>query len=199
MYRIICICLCFSILFCSENEEKLQQINPHVSLVVHESLINDFFANMGKISGTSSNSVIEYTWSLLNPRIEIFKDEALFFAEVNAKTDLFSITRDVEGSVKVTYDEKKNLIVVAVDKADIILDVDLFGKNILLGELDIAKYFSKDFTYEGIKPFNNEIDFTLPNTKKKKIKVETKQYELLLLENMIQLNTEFIFNQVDEQ
>ena len=154
---------------------------------------------MGKISGTSSNSVVEYTWSLLNPRIEIFKDEALFFAEVNAKTDLFSITRDVEGSVKVTYDEKKNLIVVAVDKADIILDVDLFGKNILLGEIDIAKYFSKDFTYEGIKPFNNEIDFTLPNTKKKKIKVETKHYELLLLENMIQLNTEFIFNQVDEQ
>ena len=80
---------------------------------------------MGKISGNSSNSVVEYTWSLLNPRIEIFKDEALFFAEVNAKTDLFSITRDVEGSVKVTYDEKKNLIVVAVDKADIILDVCL--------------------------------------------------------------------------
>ena len=154
---------------------------------------------MGKISGTSSNSVIEYKWSLLNPRIEISKDEALFFAEVNAKTDLFSITRDVEGSVKVTYDEKKNLIVVAVDKADIILDVDLFGQKILLGEIDIAKYFSKNFTYEGIKTFNNEIDFTLPNRKNKKIKVMTKQYELLLLENMIKLNAEFIFNQVIEQ
>ena len=59
----------------------------------------------------------------------------------------------------------------------------------------MISYFSKDFTYEGIKPFNNEVDFTLPNTKKKRIKVNTKQYELILLEDMIQLNTEFIFDQ----
>ena len=193
--KILYILVFFSFSFSSDIQKEVKQINPHVSLVIHESLINDFFANTGKITGVGNSEIIDYNWSLLNPRIEILKDQALFFAQINVKHDLFSFTRDVEGSVKVVYNEEENLIIVSVDEADLILDVDLFGKNILLGEIDIAKYFSKDFTYEGIKPFNNEVDFTLPNTKKKRIKVNTKQYELILLEDMIQLNAEFIFDQ----
>jgi hypothetical protein len=170
--------------------------SPHVSLILHESLINDFFSNIGKIKGKNSNAMFEYEWSLLNPRIEIYDGEALFFAEVNAKTDMFSITRDVKGSVLVVYNEDEDFIEVSIDKADVILDVNLFGNNVLLGEIDIAKYFTKSFTFEGIKPFDNEINFALPNTKERKIKVKTKKYDLILLENIIQLNAEFIFEEI---
>ena len=80
-------------------------------------------------------------------------DNSLFFAEINAKTDLFSITRDVHGIVKVEYIEKDNIIEVSISKADVMLDVNLFGNNILLCEIDIAKYFTKSFTFEGIYSF----------------------------------------------
>ncbi len=180
------------------NEEiKIDTSVSHVSLVIHEQLLNDFFNNIGKIKGNSSGSSIDYEWSLMKPRIEIHPEEALFFAKINAKTDVFSITRDVEGSVKVIYNEEENIIEVSIDKADVILDVNLFGKNVLLGEIDIAKYFTKSFVFEGLKSYNNEIDFTLPNANEKKINVQTKTYELVLLEDMIQLTVEFNFKEID--
>tara|TARA_B100000700_G_C14744515_1_gene714589 strand:- start:82 stop:636 length:555 start_codon:yes stop_codon:yes gene_type:complete len=184
-------------LFAESNEENTTSSNPHVSLILHESLLNDFFSNIGEIKGKNSSSVIDYEWTLLNPRIEILEGEALFFAEINAKTDLFSITRDVHGIVKVEYIEKDNIIEVSISKADVMLDVNLFGNNILLGEIDIAKYFTKSFTFEGIKPFNNDIDFNLPNSKQRKIKVKNKNYQLSLLEDMIKLDAEFIFEKIE--
>ena len=194
----------FSFLFSIELQDSSKQkilinerLNSHVSLIIHEELLNDFFNNIGEIKGKNSGATIDYEWSLLNPRIEIHANEALFFAEVNARTDIFSITRDVVGTVKVSYSEEENIIEVSIDKADVILDVNLFGKKIILGELNIAKYFSKSFTFEGIKSYKNEIDFNLPSAKQKKIKVQTKNYQLLLLEKMIQLNAIFEFNEVE--
>jgi len=181
----------------SNEEIKIDTSASHISLIIHEQLLNDFFSNIGKIKGNSSGSSIDYEWSLIKPRIEIHPEEALFFAKINAKTDVFSITRDVEGSVKVSYDEEENIIEVSIDKADVILDVNLFGKNVLLGEIDIAKYFTKSFVFEGLKSYNNEIDFTLPNTDEKKIKIQTQTYELVLLEDIIQLSVVFNFEEID--
>ena len=109
--------------------------------------MNDFFKAMGKIEGGGSGSSIDYTWELKNPRIDINVDEAIFSAKINAKTDLFSITKDVKGTVDITYDETDNIIQIVIDKADVILDVNLFGNNIVLAEIDIAKYFSKPLNF----------------------------------------------------
>ena len=58
----------------------------HISLIIHESLINSFFENMGEIKGDGKNPIIAYTWYLLQHRIEIEQDKASFHAKVRAKT-----------------------------------------------------------------------------------------------------------------
>ena len=171
--------------------------NPHVSLIIHEELLNDFFKAMGKIEGGGSGSSIDYSWQLKNPRIDIKVGEAIFSAKINAKTDLFSITRDVKGTVDVTYDEDDNIIQIVIDKADVILDVDLFGNNVVLAEIDIAKYFSKPLRLEGPKSFDNQIDYKLPTGEKKKMGVSTKSYKLMLIEDAIQLVTTLVFKTIE--
>ena len=176
---------------------QTEDIIPHVSLVIHEDLLNDFFKAMGKIKGNGRGASIDYSWELKKPRIDINVHEALFSAKINAKTDLFSITKDVKGTVDVTYDKSDNIIQIVVDRADVILDFDLFGNNVVLAEIDIAKYFSKPLRLDGPKSFDNQIDYTLPTGEKKKMSVTTKSYELILVEDAIQLITTLDFNTIE--
>ena len=46
----------------------------HISLIIYEDLINEFFSNMGKIKKKEKN----YEWALKNPRISIKDKKAIF-------------------------------------------------------------------------------------------------------------------------
>ena len=177
--------------------KQSEDLTPHVSLLVHEELLNDFFKAMGKIEGGGSGSSINYTWQLKNPRIDINVDEGIFSAKINAKTDLFSITKDVKGTVDITYDETDNIIQIVIDKADVILDVNLFGNNIVLAEIDIAKYFSKPLRLDGPKRFDNHIDYKLPTGEEKMMAVSTKSYKLILIQDAIQLVSTLDFKTIE--
>ena len=176
---------------------QTEDITPHVSLLIHEQLINDFFKEMGEIKGGGKGASIDYTWQLKNPRIDVSSDKAIFTAKINAKTDFLSITKDVKGTVDISYDIEENIIQIVIDKADVILDVDLFGNNIVLAEIDIAKYFSKPLRLDGPKSFNNHIDYKLPTGEMKMMGVTTKSYKLVLIEDAIQLITTLDFNTIE--
>jgi len=178
----------------SETQIDSLENEKHISLIIHESLINTFFANMGEIKGEGESSIIDYTWYLLNPRVEINEDKASFHAKVRAKTRNFRTTKDVIGTVEVSFDKETNMVDVKVDKADVVLDIDIFGKTIELGRLDIAKYFSKSLKLKGPQSLDKQVDFTLPNGEKRKINVEVVSYELKLIEGAIQLSTSLDFS-----
>ena len=183
----------------TNNELKLDSVedDKHISLIIHEELINSFFSNMGEIKGEGTNPVFDYTWFLINPRIEIIKDQASFHAKVRAKTKNFRTTKDVIGTVQVSYDKETNLVQVKVAKADVVLDIDVFGKKIELGRLDIAKYFSKSLKLKGPEAFDKQVDFTLPNGQVRKIDIDVISYQLKLIDNAIELSTVLDFKVSD--
>ena len=191
----------FSIIFAfaqADADTNIQQPNPdHISLTIHEDLINVFFQNMGEIRGEGTSSVMDYSWFLLEPRVEIEENQAHFYAKVRAKTKNFRITRDVVGTMSVTFDQEQNILDVMVDKADVILDVDIFGKNIVLGKLDIAKHFTKSLKLDGPQGVANDIEFNLPSGEAKKMNIEVVSYDLSLIKDAIKISTSLGFTAVD--
>ena len=178
----------------TETEITEPQPNPdHLSLTIHESLINSFFQNMGEIRGEGTSSVMDYSWFLLEPRVEIEEDRAHFFAKVRAKTKNFRITRDVVGLMSITFDQEQNILDVKVDKADVILDVDILGKNVVLGKLDVAKHFSKSLQLNGPQSIEDEVDFKLPDGSIRIMDVEVVSYDLKLLKDEIIISTSLGF------
>jgi len=177
----------------SENKEPFQE---HISLVVHENLINDFFANMGQIKGEGTSSIVDYSWYLLNPRIEIDSTGGSFHGKVRAKGSNFRVTRDIVGSVKISYDKDVNKLYVEIEKADVILDVDIFGKNVVLGKIDIAKYFTKSLKLDGPQGVANDIEFKLPSGETKKMNVEVSSYDLSLIQDAIKISTSLGFQPI---
>ena len=182
-------------LLTSENKEAIFQ--EHISLIVHESLINTFFQNMGDIHGEGTSSVVDYTWHLLNPRVEIEEKGASFLGKVRIKGNNFRVTRDLVGNVSITYDKETNILNIQVDKADVILDVDIFGQNIVLGTLDIANYFTKSLKLDGPQGIADKIEFTLPSGQLKKMKVEVASYDLKLQKDEIKVSTSLEFKEIE--
>ena len=179
----------------SNNKENVFQ--EHISLIVHESLINTFFQNMGKIQGEGTSSIVDYTWHLLDPRIEIEEKGASFHGKVRIKGSNFRVTRDLIGNVSITYDKKTNILDIQVDKADVILDIDIFGQNVVLGNLDIAKYFVKSLKLDGPQGIADEVEFTLPSGQLKKMKVEVSSYDLKLQKDEVKVSTSLEFKEVE--
>ena len=137
-------------------------------------MLNDFFNNIGEIKGSGKSSYIDYDWYLLNPRIEIDSTGAFFNAKIKAKTEYLQSTKNVKGTVDVSYDQETNKIEVKIDTAKVILDVDVLGNNIVLTEIDIAKYFSKSLRLDGPRSIENEINYQLPSGEVRKMKVSNK-------------------------
>ena len=186
------ICLISFALSQSESD-SLKIPEDHISLTIHESLLNTFFQNIGEIRGEGTNAVIDYSWFLLEPRVEIEEDQIHFYAKVRAKTKNFRVTRDVVGNMSVTFDQESNILDVKVDKADVILDIDIFGKNVVLGKVDIAKQFSKSLQLNGPQSIEDEINFKLPNGSIRKMDVVVSSYDLKLIKDAIILSTTLAF------
>ena len=185
------IIIIISVLVSQEN--KLE--NYHISLRLHENLINDFFGNMGNIEGKGKAGLTSYKWKLIEPRIDIEEDTILFFSKIKLSVGELKTHKNVEGWVSASYNQETNKVQLKVEEAKVILDIDIFGNNVVLTELDIAHYFSKPFNLNGPQPMAEHIEFDLPNGEVREIKVGKDQSYMILEKDAILVKTSLNFSQ----
>ena len=182
------------LLLCSLGFMQDEQLSHyHISLSLHENLINDFFANMGVIDGKGETAVGSYNWKLVEPRIDIEEDTILFLSKVRLSIGELKTYKDVKGWVSATYNQEINKVILQIEEAKVILDIDIFGKNYVITELDIAHYFDKPFRLDGPQPMSDHIEFSLPNGSKREIKIGTNQSYMVLIKDIILIKTSLDF------
>tara|TARA_B110000116_G_C16798531_1_gene568529 strand:+ start:2942 stop:3520 length:579 start_codon:yes stop_codon:yes gene_type:complete len=170
-------------------------LNYHISLSLHENLINDFFIGMGEISGKGETPLGSYKWVLLNPKIDIEEDTILFISKVKLSFGDMKTHKDVKGWVSATFNKETNKVELKIEEAKVILDLDIFGKNIVLTELDIAHYFSKPFNLNGPQAMNEHVEFNLPNGDIRQIKVSNRESYMYLKKDAIIVKTLLDFSE----
>ena len=168
-------------------------LNYHITLSLHEDLINDFFKGMGEISGKGETAIVSYQWKLVEPKIDIEEDTILFHSKVRLSVGDMKTHKNVKGWVSANFNEETNKVELKIEEANVILDIDLFGKNMVLTELDIAHYFSKPFNLNGPQPMTEHIEFNLPNGDIRKINVSTKQSHMSIEKDAILVKTKLDF------
>ena len=170
----------------------------HISLLLNENMINEFLKGILPIKDSGAALLIQYHWELINPRLDIEKDTALFFSDVKLSVGPIETTKKIKGWVSVKFDKTINKIILKIEEAKVALDINLFGKNILLKELNIAEYFSTPFKLNGPEPISSKIEYKLPNGEIRKISCRTVKSELTLVEDAIEVLTTLEFNKIHE-
>ena len=183
----------YILLSCALSNPKSEKIEmggaDHISLIIHEDLINEFFANMGKIKGDLGGG---FDWFLKNPKIRISQEKAIFKAEMQVKSSLLSVTRDVVGKVDISYNKDDNLIIISVVEADVIVDIGGYD----LGKVDIGKHFKKSLRLNGPQAVSDFVEFKLPSGGKRRIDIEVVSYSLKLIDGAIKVSTSLGFESV---
>ena len=159
----------------------------HLSLIIHENLINDFFSNMGEITGSGGNSVASYEWKLVNPHVEIEQETIHFISDISISVGDYSTTKNIIGYISSTFDSVTNSIDLKIEEAKVVIDVDFWGSNYIVTELDLAGFFPNAFSLNGPNVLNKQVDFKLPNGETRIVSVELKESYLVLDKDIIQV------------
>lgn len=158
--------------FCGQTKKKEKEIND-VSFSLHEETVNKVFTAVGDIHGTSDYEVMlisgKYDWWIKNPRINIRPDSSEFICDALVKVSLFEYKTQVVGDVKISYDDEKNLIYIKISRAVFELYTMVFGNKVHIKNIHLEDHFKDPFTFEGPRTMATDMEFTMPDSTKKKI------------------------------
>lgn len=164
------------------------------TVVIHQQMLSKFLESIGDVSGVQRSGGVDYEWKVKNPKIIILKDKAEFKADVQLKTTLLNYVTPAYGDVEIVYDPTPNLILVKVKNAFFDLYIDLFGKRMKLGEINLSRFYKAEFKFSGPKIVQTEIDLALPNGHKKML-INATNRKLSLEPEKIMVTTDFIFSE----
>jgi len=164
------------------------------TVVIHQQMLSKFLESIGDVSGVQRSGGIDYEWKVKNPKIVILKDKAEFKADVQLKTKGLNYLTPAYGDVEILYDPTPNLILVKVKNAFFDLYVDLFGKRMKLGEINLSTFYKAEFKFSGPKIVQTEIDLALPNGHKKML-IDATNRKLSLEPEKIMVTTDFVFSE----
>lgn len=170
-----------------------------LEMVLHERTINSLLNVIGNITGKSEYEVLkikgDYTWSIINPHIELRPGKSHFVTDVNVKTGSLSYTNEVRGDVKIWYDSSSNNINIKVEKAVFSIYTKLFGKKIHITDVDLANYLTDAFSFEGPLTMKTDVSFTMPDGTEKKVYTWPAKCALSVIDKAVMVTCELKFSE----
>jgi hypothetical protein len=152
------------------------------SVSLHEEAINKVFTAIGEISGKSEYEVLlikgEYTWRIVNPKINLKPDSSDFTCDAKVEVGPFNYKTQVVGNVKITYDARKNEISIKITRAIFELYTVVFENKIHIKDIHLEDQFKDPFIFEGPKTLATDMSFTMPDSTIRKIYVQPNDCEM---------------------
>ena len=168
---LILLAVFYSNVYLSQNKKR-SPINDF-SFTLHEETVNKVLATLGEISGSSDFEVLlikgTYTWTIINPKINIRPDSSYFTCDAIVKTGFFEYKSKVVGNVKIDYLDANNTIYIKISRAVFELYTVVLSKKIHIRDIHLEDKFKEPFAFSGPRAFRTTLDFPLPDSTSKRI------------------------------
>ena len=176
---------------------QLHAQKQDLTITIKEPIVNKIFAALGDIKGTAPYSFIfmegNYTWQLINPRIQLHPGRADFITDAKVTVGKFNYAMHVVGNVEVCYEPQTNLIYVEITEAKFPLNIMFLGSLKHLWDVDLANYFETPFVFEGPLTIGTEFHFPMPDNTISTIYAHAMSCDLKVQEKQITVSTEVGF------
>lgn len=165
------------------------QVYNDFAVVLHEETINKVFTAIGEISGKNDYEVLlikgTYTWTVINPKINLKPDSSDFTCDAKVDVGPFNYKTKVVGNVKISYDSKKNEISIRITRAIFELYTMVLGKKLHIKDIHLEEHFKDPFVFEGPRSFATDMTFTLPDSTVKKVYVQPTECMMKVIKQTI--------------
>jgi len=179
----------FTLLFIIQMNVVFSQKSDDFTFFLHENTINKVFKVIGDITGKSEYEVMlikgHYTWTVINPKINLLPDSSDFMCDVKVEVGPFTYQSQVIGNVKIMYDNKKNEISLRITKAIFELYTMVFGSKIHIKDIHLEEQFKDPFVFEGPQSLSTDMQFTMPDSTIKKVYIQPKKCDMKVVKQAI--------------
>lgn len=163
------------------------------AFVLSERAVNKVFTAIGEINGKSEYEVLgiikgHYNWKVINPKINFKPDSSDFTCDAKVEVGPFGYKSQVLGRVKISYDNKSNLISIKITSAVFELYTMVLGKKIHIKDIHLEDYFKDPFLFEGPRSFATDMSFTMPDSTLKQIYVQPTQCVMKVSKQLIKIS-----------
>lgn len=163
------------------------------AFVLSERAVNKVFTAIGEINGKSEYEVLgiikgHYNWKVINPKINFKPDSSDFTCDAKVEVGPFGYKSQVLGRVKITYDNKSNLISIKITSAVFELYTMVLGKKIHIKDIHLEDYFKDPFVFEGPRSFATDMSFTMPDSTLKQVYVQPTQCVMKVSKQIIKIS-----------
>lgn len=187
-YLLLCLCILSNLTLTAQ--EIPVSNDRDVKIVIEESMINKVLSVIGPVSGDGNADIkiskVDYSWTVKKPVIHFENGRANFYADANIKVSGVNYSSPVTGYCDVEYDPKTNKLNLQVKSADFDLEFKVFGKKVKLGSVDVARFYSPKFEFDGPEPINQIVSMDLPDGKKS-FQITTNEPELFINDGSIEI------------
>lgn len=152
------------------SRQDTASVTPHISFVIHQSAINDLLAAIGDLEGDGSvlfrSGLTKYAWKVEQPRLTIADTGAVFVADVSVKGFGMDYTTEGLGKAHIEYDHANDQINLVLETIIVEIRTKILGKEIKLGELDIAAFYDPKVKILGPLPLQTDFNVKKQDEKK---------------------------------
>lgn len=175
-------------------------------IIINQSALNKFLEAVGPLtykgnfSKKSMNLLIDYSWTVQNPSIQIHPEKAVFKADVsievgpvkkgsfNILSSPFKYPTTAKGVVEIKYNENSNRISVKVKEVSFEVSVNILGQKVHVTDVDISQFYRPEFEFNGPQPIQKTIETKTPDGKIKTFKIIARP-RMILEEGQIVVST----------
>lgn len=179
----------FIFFICAFIVTHAQKVHNDFSAILHEETVNKVLAAVGEVSGKNDFEVLlikgHYTWTIVNPKINLKPDSSDFTCDAKVEVGPFKYKTQVKGNVKIGYDNKNNLISIKISKAIFELYTMLFNKKIHIKDIHLEEHFKDPFTFDGPRSMATNMTLTMPDSTSKTIYVQPTSCVMKVVKQMI--------------
>ncbi|MDD5569829.1 MAG: hypothetical protein PHD97_01585 [Bacteroidales bacterium] len=182
-------------------KQNLFSQNSDLSVVLYESSVNKVLKAIGSFSGENEYKTFfksgKYKWTATDAKVTLLENKARFTSNIKVEVGTFSYTDEVEGEIKVSYNQQKNKLELKLETAIFEIYTKVLGQKIVVKRIDLADFYKDPLEFDGPLAYQSEMPFSMPDNTIKKIAAKIKKCTILVQQTKIIMNAELDFFEVE--
>jgi hypothetical protein len=181
-------------------KQDLFSQNSDLAVVLYESSVNKVLKAIGSFSGENEYKTFllsgKYKWTATDSKVTLQENKARFTSNIKVEVGSLSYTDEVEGEIKVSYNQQKNKLELKLVTAIFEIYTKVLGQKIVVNRIDLADFYKDPLEFDGPLAYQSEMPFSMPDNTVKKIAAKIKKCTILILPLKIIMNADLDFCEV---
>ena len=165
-----------------------------ISVMISEATVNQLLTAIGPIKGKGTGSQqIPYSWTVTDPKVAFTPGKGTFEANIRVVASGVIVRDKVHGKLDFFYDQETNKIRIEVVDATFPLKINMMGRTVNIGTIDLSDIYQTKFEFNGPDPVQEDISIDVGGKKPRVVSVTASGHSIRPVQDALAVSVDLIY------